>query len=272
MKMFDQIQEAKEQLQADGFEDCKIGIVLGTGLGSLLNHVVIEKEVSYDQIPHFPVSTVEFHKGRLVQGSLAGREVILMEGRMHFYEGYPMDTVAFPLRVLKAMGVETVILSGAAGAMELSWSKGDLMMIRDHINLQPSNPLIGPNDDRLGVRFLDMSEPYSKSLQEVARSKAKTLDINLREGVYVSVPGPMLESPAEYRYLHRIGADAVGMSTVPEVIVARHGGMECLAIIVLTDECDPDDLKPIDIPEILAVAKQAEEKLIELLTSILPEI
>ena len=270
--MFDQIQEAKEQLQADGFEDCKIGIVLGTGLGSLLNHVVIEKEVSYDQIPHFPVSTVEFHKGRLVQGSLAGRKVILMEGRMHFYEGYPMDTVAFPLRVFKAMGVETVILSGAAGAMELSWSKGDLMMIRDHINLQPSNPLIGPNDDRLGVRFLDMSEPYSKHLQEVARSTAKTLDIDLREGVYVSVPGPMLESPAEYRYLHRIGADAVGMSTVPEVIAAKHMGLDCFGVSIVSDLGVPGKIVEVTHEMVQEVASAAEPKMTIIMTELIASI
>lgn len=272
MELFDRIQEATGYLREVGFESSTIGIVLGTGLGSLMKQVVIEHEVSYDSIPHFPTSTVEFHKGRLVQGILSGKKILFMEGRMHHYEGYDMEKVGFPIRVLRSLGVQTLLMSGAAGSMELTWQKGDLMMINDHINLQPSNPLIGQNDDRLGVRFLDMSEPYSNRLQKIARDHASRSGVKLREGVYVSVPGPMLESPAEYRYLNRIGADAVGMSTVPEVIVARHSGMECLAAIVLTDECDPDDLKPIDISEILEVASKAEIELIRLFQSIIPEL
>jgi purine-nucleoside phosphorylase len=204
---------------------------------------------------------VEFHKGKLIYGTLRGRRVLAMNGRFHFYEGYAMDQVAFPVRVMKQLGIEILLISNAAGAMNLNWKKGDLMLINDHINLLPSNPLIGKNIDELGPRFPDMSEAYDKKFLEKMSQLAQQLNILLRSGVYVAVPGSMLETPAEYRFLRRIGGDAVGMSTVPEVIVARHMGMRVLAISVLTDECDPDNLKPVDITEIIAVAGKAEQKL-----------
>ncbi|NQV53141.1 MAG: purine-nucleoside phosphorylase [Flavobacteriales bacterium] len=270
--MFDKITETAAFLQSKGFEGAELGIVLGTGLGKLLDRVEEQFTIDYHDIPHFPLSTVEFHAGRLIIGTLAGRRVILMQGRFHAYEGHSIENVSFPIRVMQQLGIKRLFLSGAAGAMNLDWRKGDLMMLSDHINLQPSNPLIGPNDERLGPRFLDMSAVYDAATRGHLRSAAKALDIPLHEGVYVSVPGPMLETAAEYRFLRSIGADAVGMSTVPEVIVARHGGMFVSAIVVLTDECDPDNLKPINIPELLTVASAAEDKLIGLLLHVIPAL
>ncbi len=272
MNLFDKISETAAFLQTKGFEGADLGIVLGTGLGKLLERVEDQFAIDYHDIPHFPLSTVEFHAGRLIIGTLAGRRVILMQGRFHAYEGYSMEVVAFPIRVLQRLGIQHLFLSGAAGAMNLDWRKGDLMMLSDHINLQPSNPLIGPNDERLGPRFLDMSAAYDAETRQHFRTAARGSDTTLHEGIYVSVPGSMLETAAEYRFLRTIGADAVGMSTVPEVIAARHGGMRVSAIVVLTDECDPDNLQPIDIPELLAVASSAEEKLIDLLLQAIPAL
>lgn len=272
MELYDNIQEASTFLRSKGFGGADTGIILGTGLGKIVDELGNKTEVSYDEIPHFPLATVEFHQGKLIQGTLNGVTVICMQGRFHYYEGYDMEQVSFPIRVMKALGVQQLLLSGAAGAMNLDWKKGDLMMITDHINLQPSNPLIGPNDARLGTRFPDMSEAYANRIQGLIRKAAITSAVNVQEGVYVSVPGPMLESPAEYRFLHRIGADAVGMSTVPEVIVARHAQMQVGAVIVLTDECDPDNLQPIDIPELLRVAGEAEGRLINLIKTLIPKL
>jgi purine-nucleoside phosphorylase len=269
MELFQKVSEASAYLKTKGFVGAQLGLVLGTGLGKLveeLKEVVCEE---YEAMPHFPTSTVEFHSGKLFIGSLNGKRVIVMQGRLHYYEGYEMEEVAFPIRVMKALGVDTLLLSGAAGSMNLAWQKGDLMLLSDHINLLPSNPLIGKNDPRFGPRFPDMSEAYDHELQETFKRCADAMEISLRQGVYASLPGPMLESPSEYRFLRTIGADAVGMSTVPEVIVAKHSGMRCAAVIVLTDECDPDDLKPIDIPEIIRVANAAEKTLIKLLKSAL---
>jgi purine-nucleoside phosphorylase len=261
MSTLQEINNTAEFLKSKGIPSGCVGIILGTGLGNLIHEITIELEISYEDIPGFPVSTVEFHKGKLIYGTLKGRRVLAMNGRFHYYEGYAMDQVAFPVRVMKQLGIEILLISNAAGAMNLNWKKGDLMLINDHINLLPSNPLIGKNIDELGPRFPDMSEAYDKKFLEKMSQLAQQLNILLRSGVYVAVPGSMLETPAEYRFLRRIGGDAVGMSTVPEVIVARHMGMRVLAISVLTDECDPDNLKPVDITEIIAVAGKAEQKL-----------
>lgn len=272
MEIYDQIQEAAAYLAAKGFKPAQVGIVLGTGLGQLALAGQGSISVPYDEIPHFPVSTVEFHQGLLVFTFFEGRPVIMMQGRMHHYEGHSMQEVGFPIRVMRALGVQTLFLSGAAGALDLSWKKGDLMLICDHINLQASNPLVGGNDARLGPRFPDMTEAYDIALRALILDAADKTKIELRQGIYVSVPGPMLESPAEYRYLKRIGADAVGMSTVPEVIVAKHSGMRCAGIIVLTDECDPDHLLPINLAEIIKVASAAEQRLIELMQHVFQSI
>lgn len=256
-----EIQETATFLADKGITDPQVGIVLGTGLGGLVEKIEVELEVAYDEIPHFPVATVEFHSGKLIYGKIGGKQVLAMQGRFHYYEGYTMQQITFPIRVMKQLGVSTLLLSNAAGAMNLEYKKGTLMMITDHINMQPTNPLIGPNLDDFGPRFPDMSEAYSKGLRAQLKAIAAEQNIVLEEGVYVSVPGPMLETPAEYRYLHRIGADAVGMSTVPEVIVANHMGLPCAAVSVLTDECDPDNLEPVDIADIIAVAGRAEKGL-----------
>ena len=235
------------------------------------NNIVVEKELSYSDIPHFPESTVEFHSGKLIYGKLGVKQVIAMQGRFHFYEGYSMNEIIFPVRVMKMLGVSHLLVSNAAGAINTNFKKGDLMLITDHINLQ-SNALIGENIPELGTRFPDMSEPYSQVLNQISREIAEINQIILREGTYVSVQGPMLETAAEYRYLDRIGADAVGMSTTPEVIAANHMGLPVLVISVLTDECDYNNLKPVNIEEIIAVAGKAEKKLSLLFEGIVARI
>lgn len=266
------INETCEFLIAQGFKDTQIGIVLGTGLGHLVDHIHIIKEVSYKEIPHFPVSTVESHAGKLIYGTISGKTVIAMQGRFHYYEGYSMQQIVFPIRVLRMLGVRQLLLSNASGCLNPNWKKGALMLIDDHINLQPTNPLIGKNIDELGPRFPDMSAPYSEVMNQHLESIAVQQNIMLHKGVYVSVPGPMLETRAEYRYLRSIGADAVGMSTVPEVIAANHMGLPCAAVSVLTDECDPDNLKPVSIREIIAVANKAEVLLTELFVGLIEVI
>lgn len=271
MNELQKIKDTAEFIRKQGFTDGEIGIVLGTGLGNLVTKIEIEKELSYSDIPNFPVSTVEFHSGKLIYGKLGGKQVIAMQGRFHFYEGYNMDEIVFPVRVMKVLGIQTLLVSNAAGAINTSFKKGELMMITDQINLQ-SNALIGKNLEELGPRFPDMSEPYSKKLSEIAKSTAKENDIKLLEGTYVSVQGPMLETAAEYRYLDRIGADAVGMSTTPEVIAANHMGIPVLAISVLTDECDYNDLKAVNIEEIIAVAGKSEKVLTVLFEGVVKAI
>ena len=238
-----------------------LGIVLGTGLGMLVDEIDITRSIEYEDIPHFPVSTVESHHGRLIEGTLDGVPVLVMQGRFHLYEGYTAREVTFPIRVMGQLGIKRMLISNAAGGMNPDYSRGDLMVISDHINLQWDNPLVGENEDDWGPRFPDMSEPYSNRLQDLARRHAKERGISLQTGVYVAVVGPNLETRAEYRFLRRIGADVVGMSTVPETIVARHMGLEVLAMSVVTDECFPDTLQPVSIPEILAAAAEAEPKL-----------
>ncbi|TXK49094.1 purine-nucleoside phosphorylase [Pontibacter qinzhouensis] len=236
----------------------EFGIILGTGLGALVKEIEVQFSLSYADIPNFPVSTVESHSGRLIFGLLAGRKVVVMQGRFHYYEGYTMNQVVFPVRVMKLLGVQRLFVSNAAGGLNPQFETSDLMVITDHINLQPSNPLVGKNLDELGVRFPDMSEVYDEKMIRQAMVIAEDADFDLQEGVYVSVPGPMLETKAEYRYLSLIGADAVGMSTVPEVIAARHMNMPVFAVSVITDMCTPDRLKKVVLADILEAAAKAE--------------
>lgn len=261
---YKQIKETADFLKGKGFIEPDTGIVLGTGLGSLVDSIQIEVELPYEDIPHFPVATVEFHKGKLIYGTLSGKKVVVMQGRFHYYEGYSMQEIVFPIQVLKLLGVSELLISNAAGAINKSYKKGSLMLIDDHINLLPDNPLRGKNIDELGNRFPDMSAPYSKQMNTVFEEVAKQEDIQLHKGVYASVMGPNLETRAEYRFLGTIGADAVGMSTVPEVIAAKHMSLPTIAISVLTDECDPDNLQVADINEIIAIAGKAEKKLVRL--------
>lgn len=239
----------------------ELAIILGTGLGGLAREMLVEATIEYADIPGFPLSTVESHAGRLLCGTLAGRTVLAMQGRFHLYEGYTLQEVTFPVRVLRALGAGTLVVANACGGMHPLWPAGDVMLIADHINLLGDNPLVGPNDDALGPRFPDMSEPYDESLRAIARAVALEQGIVLREGVYVAVSGPNLETRAEYRMLRTLGADVVGMSTVPEVIVAVHGGMRVLGLSIITDQCLPDALAPVSVEQIIAVAAVAEPKL-----------
>ena len=263
--MLTKIQETVEFLKRKGITAPEIGIVLGTGLGNLATKITTEIEIEYSQIPHFPEATVEFHSGKLIFGTIEGKKVLAMKGRFHFYEGYDFQQITLPIRVMKLLGINYLLLSNAAGGMNLKWKKGDLMLIDDHINLLPGNPLIGKNLDTFGPRFPDMSQPYSDKLNTMLATIATEKGITLHKGVYVAVTGPNLETRAEYRFLRTIGADAVGMSTVPEVIVANHMSLPCVAVSVLTDECDPDNLQPVDISEIIAVAGKADDMLSKLL-------
>ena len=246
----------------------EVGIILGTGLGGLAKEIEVDTEIPYEQIPAFPLSTVESHAGRLLVGRLNKRPVVAMQGRFHRYEGYSLAEVTFPVRVLHALGARTLVVSNACGGMNPLWAPGDLVLLSDHINLLGDNPLVGSNDERLGPRFPDMSAPYDPELRAVARAAALELGIVLREGVYVAVPGPSLETRSEYRMLRAIGADVVGMSTVPEVIVAVHAGMRALGISIITDQCLPDALEPADISRIIATATQAEPSLTRLIRSL----
>jgi purine-nucleoside phosphorylase len=255
------IEACTQAVQARFGRPVDVAIILGTGLGGLADEIDVEQAIEYNDLPNFPLSTVESHKGRLLCGTLGGKTVVAMQGRFHRYEGYSLQQVTFPVRVLRALGAETLIVSNACGGMHPLWAAGDLMVIADHINLLGDNPLIGPNDDTLGARFPDMSEPYDPALRALAREVASQNGITIREGVYVAVQGPNLETRAEYRFLRGIGADVVGMSTVPEVIVALHGGMRVLGLSIITDQCLPDALEPASLARIVAVARSAEPKL-----------
>jgi purine-nucleoside phosphorylase len=239
----------------------EVGIILGTGLGGLVNEIEVEKQLMYSNIPDFPISTLQFHSGKLIFGTLAGKKVVAMQGRLHYYEGYSMQQITFPVRVMKMLGIKTLFVSNASGSLNPDYKKGDLMVIEDHINLQHLNPLIGRNEEELGPRFPDMSQPYQQPLIKKALTIAKENNITCHTGVYVAVTGPNLETRAEYRYLRIIGGDAVGMSTVPEVIVANHMGLPVFAISVLTDEGFPEELTQVSLEEILAVAHEAEPKM-----------
>lgn len=268
----DQIDDAIAAIRKHTKMRPSIGMILGTGLGGLAKEIQKEIVLDYDEIPHFPLSTVESHQGKLLFGSLGGKKVVAMQGRFHYYEGYSLQQVTFPVRVMSAavgLGVKTLLISNAAGGMNPEFRRGDLMIIQDHINLQGDNPLIGPNDDALGPRFPDMSEPYSNKLIDLADQVATELKIPVRKGVFVAVQGPNLETRAEYRFLRNIGADAVGMSTVPENIVANHMGMQVLGISIITDECFPDTLEPVTVEEVIAVANKAEPKLTKLMKEVI---
>src|SRR5215204_4522163 len=265
----ERVERAADAVRARFARRPDVAIILGTGLGGRAGRIEVEETIEYADIPGFPLSTVESHAGRLLCGTLSGKTVVAMQGRFHRYEGYSLAQVTFPVRVLRALGAGTLIVSNACGGMHPLWAAGDLMLIADHINLLGDNPLIGPNDDRLGPRFPDMSEPYDRTLRGVARTVAAELKVTLREGVYVSVPGPNLETRAEYRFLRGIGADVVGMSTVPEVIVATHGGMRVLGISIITDQCLPDALEPASVEKIIAVASRAEPHLTALVCGVL---
>jgi len=261
---YQQIQETTAFIKAQGVDAPQVGIILGTGLGKLVDEINITKKINYNDIPNFPVSTVESHKGVLIYGELAGKKIVAMQGRFHYYEGYNMQQITLPVRVMKLLGIQHLLISNAAGAVNLDYKKGTLMLIDDHINLLPENPLTGKNIDEMGPRFPDMSQPYDRGLNQLMRDAATEEGVILHEGVYASVPGPNLETRAEYRYIKSIGGDAVGMSTVPEVIVANHMSLPCTAVSVLTDECDPENLHPVSLQEILDVAALAEKGLIKL--------
>lgn len=246
----------------------EIGIVLGTGLGALVNEIEVQHSMMYSSIPNFPISTLEFHSGKLIFGTLGGKKIIAMQGRLHYYEGYSMQQITLPIRVMKLLGIQYLFLSNAAGSLNPTIKKGQLMIINDHINLQPENPLRGINYGDFGPRFPDMSQPYSLDLIKKAMKIAKKYDIVCHEGVYVSVTGPNLETKAEYKYLKIIGGDAVGMSTVPEVIVANHMAIPVFAISVLTDEGFNEVLQPVSLEEIIETANVAEP----LMTKILAEL
>jgi len=267
-----QIDEALAYLRTRTRMTPGIGIILGTGLGGLAKEIKAEVVVEYQDIPHFPVSTVESHHGKLIFGTLGGKHVVAMQGRFHYYEGYSMKQVTFPVRVMKFLGVRTLLISNAAGGMNPQFSRGNIMIITDHINLLGDNPLIGPNDESLGVRFPDMSEPYDRKLIALAEQVALDLKIRTERGVFVAVPGPNLETRAEYRFLRFIGADAVGMSTVPENIVANHMGMRVLGFSIITDEAFPDSLKAANVQEIIAVATATEPKLTAIMKGVVERL
>jgi purine-nucleoside phosphorylase len=250
----------------------EVALILGTGLGRLAEEINVEVSIEYRQLPGFPLSTVESHAGRLLFGRLKDKPVVAMQGRFHRYEGYTMQQIVFPVRVMRKLGATTLFVSNACGGMNPLWAPGDLMLIADHINLLGDNPLIGPNDDSIGPRFPDMSEPYDAELRRVAREVAREHRVLLHEGVYVAVTGPNLETPAEYRFLRAIGADVVGMSTVPEVIAAVHCGMRVLGVSIITDACLPDALEPVAIERIIATAAAAEPNLTRVMTGVLERL
>lgn len=258
------IEESTEYLKHKGFDKPEVGIILGTGLGQLINEIEIEAEASYNHIPNFPTATVEFHKGKLIYGTLSGKKVVVMQGRFHIYEGYTFQDVTFPVRIMEKLGIKTLLVSNAAGAVNLDFKKGELMLIDDHINLQGGSPLAFKGVSELGERFADMSAPYDAEIISKFENIASEHNITLHKGVYASVVGPQLETRAEYRMLKIIGADAVGMSTVPEIIVANHLKLKAAAVSVLTDECDPENLEPVNIADIITMANKAEPDMITL--------
>jgi purine-nucleoside phosphorylase len=270
--LYDRVQAAARTIRDRSPRRPAAAIILGTGLGGLAKEIKTEAVIPYEEIPGFPLSTVEAHAGRLILGTLSGKPVVAMQGRFHRYEGYSLQQVTFPVRVMHALGADTLVVSNACGGMHPLWAPGDLMLIADHINLIGDNPLIGPHDERLGSRFPDMSQPYDENLRAMARKLALELGITLREGVYVAVTGPNLETRAEYRMLRAMGADVVGMSTVPEVIVAVQEGMKVLGISIITDQCLPDALEPASLEKIIAVANRAEPSLTRLVAGVLERL
>jgi purine-nucleoside phosphorylase len=271
-ELYDQVQEAAAAVREKWAGQPHVGIILGTGLGGLATEIETEAAIPYEDIPHFPTSTVVSHAGRLVCGKLAGKPVLAMEGRFHFYEGYSLQQITLPVRVMKALGCEVLIVSNACGGMNPQWAKGDIMVIEDHINLISDNPLIGKNDDRLGTRFPDMCWPYDRELIALTQRVALEEKICLQKGVFVAVAGPNLETRAEYRFLRAAGADVVGMSTVPEIIVGVHSGLRNLGLSVITDVCLPDALEPASLEDIIATANAAEKKLRVLVRRVVQEL
>lgn len=255
-----QVKESAAALRLKADTTPTIGIVLGTGLNDLVNHIQNKTIIPYEEIPHFPKATVEFHKGQLIFGTIEGASVVAMQGRFHYYEGYSMQQITFPVRVMRELGIETLLLSNAAGGMNPDFKKGDLIITEDHLNLLPDNPLRGISNE-FGNKFVDMSQPYDQQLQQIVADAFTANGLSVKKGIYVSVMGPNLETRAEYRWLRSTGADMVGMSTVPEVIVAGQLGVRCAAISVITDECDPDNLQPVNIAEIIEIAGGADKKL-----------
>lgn len=267
-----QLEESVEYLKKKGFEAPEIGIVLGTGLGQLVDEIENSIEAHYNHIPYFPLATVEFHTGKLIYGTIANKKVVVMQGRFHLYEGYDFLDVTYPIRVMHQLGIKKLFVSNAAGAINLNYKKGDIMLIEDHINLQGGSPLAFKNVAEFGDRFVDMSEPYDLDMRNKINAIAEKEGMSLQKGVYASVVGPQLETKAEYRMLKILGADAVGMSTVPEVIVANHLRLPIVAVSVLTDECDPDNLKPVNIQEIIEIAGNTEPKMIQLFKELIKVI
>lgn len=270
--LHDRIQQAAAAVRGRCSLVPEVAVILGTGLGGLVQEIAADCVIPYEDIPGFPLSTVESHAGRLILGTLGGRRVVAMQGRFHRYEGYTLQEVTFPVRVMHALGARTLVVTNVSGGMHPLWAPGDLVLIADHINLLGDNPLIGRNDDRLGPRFPDMSDPYDAGLRAQVRALALAQGVTLREGVYVSVPGPNLETRAEYRMLRGMGADIVGMSTVPEVIVAVHQGMRVAGLSIITDQCLPDALQPANIEHIIAIAMGAEPRLTRLVAGLVEQL
>lgn len=270
--LLERLSQAVAAVRAQSALEPEVALILGTGLGGLAERIEVEAAIAYEEIPHVPLATVESHTGRILLGRLGGRAVVAMHGRMHRYEGYSLQELTFPVRLMRALGAETLIVSNACGGMNPFWAPGDLVLLADHINLLFDNPLVGANEDALGPRFPDMSEPYDAGLRALAHEVALKRGIAVRSGIYAAITGPNLETRAEYRMLRQAGADVVGMSTVPEVIVARHGGMRVLGISIITDACLPDALAPTDIASILAIARVAEPKLTALVEGVVERL
>ena len=266
------INETLDVIRTKTKDEYPVGIILGTGLGGLVKEIKIEQEIDYSDLPHFPLSTVESHKGKLIFGTIGEKKVVAMQGRFHYYEGYSMQQITYPVRVMKYLGVKTLLVSNACGGMNPVYRRGDVMLMDDHINLLGDNPLIGKNEEELGPRFPDMSEAYDRELIKIAEEVALENKIRVQKGVYVAVSGPNLETKAEYRFLRAIGADVVGMSTIPENIVANHMGMRVLGISIVTDECFPDSLKPVNVEEIIAAAMAAEPKMTLIMKEVIKRI
>jgi len=271
-RLITNIKETLAEIRKFTSEEYSVGIILGTGLGGLVKEIKVDHEIDYENLSHFPVSTVESHHGKLIFGKIGGKNVVAMQGRFHYYEGYTMQQITFPVRVMKFLGVKNLLVSNACGGMNPVFRRGDIMIIVDHINLLGDNPLIGKNEDKLGPRFPDMSEPYSLELIKLAEEIALQNKIIIQKGVYVAVPGPNLETRAEYRFLRDTGADVVGMSTVPENIVANHMGMKVLGVSIITDECFPDSLKPVNVEEIINTAVAAEPKMTLIMKEVIKRI
>jgi purine-nucleoside phosphorylase len=266
------IEETLEVIKKHTKDNYPVGIILGTGLGGLVKEIKIEQEIDYAELPHFPLSTVESHRGKLIFGVIGEKKVVAMQGRFHYYEGYTMQQIVYPVRVMKFLGIKTLLVSNACGGMNPLFRRGDVMLMIDHINLLGDNPLIGKNYDELGPRFPDMSEAYNNELINLAEEIALENKIRIQKGVYVAVPGPNLETKAEYRFLRGIGADVVGMSTIPENIAANHMGIKVLGFSIVTDECFPDSLKPVNVEEIIAAAMEAEPKMTLIMKEVIKRI